>query len=148
MDITYFRKEDRDKLDYVFEFVDTLTPDHFGLGEVDNTSDLNKPISIATQAALNHKLNTPSPGRKETGVDAGVFGELSIDGEFLYFCTQSGNSSTAVWVPLQSAEDIATALSEAISDHQHSVEDITDIGDIATINKSGGTTQFLRGDGT
>jgi hypothetical protein len=49
---------------------------------------------------------------------------------------------------LQSAEDIATALSEAISDHQHSVEDITDIGDIATINKSGGTTQFLRGDGT
>jgi hypothetical protein len=96
LDISYFGIEDRNKLDYVFEFVDTLTPDRFGLGEVDNTSDLNKPVSIATQAALNHKLDVPSPGKKETGVDAGVFGELSIDGEFLYFCTQSGNSSTAV----------------------------------------------------
>ena len=29
-----------------------------GLGNVDNTSDLNKPISTATQSALNLKQNT------------------------------------------------------------------------------------------
>lgn len=33
----------------------TLTKDDIGLGEVDNTSDLNKPISNATQTALNAK---------------------------------------------------------------------------------------------
>lgn len=33
-----------------------------GLGNVDNTSDLNKPISTATQTALNGKENTINPG--------------------------------------------------------------------------------------
>ena len=33
-----------------------------GLGNVDNTSDLNKPISTATQTALNGKENTITPG--------------------------------------------------------------------------------------
>lgn len=32
-----------------------------GLSNVDNTSDLNKPVSTATQAALNAKANTASP---------------------------------------------------------------------------------------
>lgn len=35
----------------------TLTSEAVGLGNVDNTPDLNKPISTATQAALNLKLN-------------------------------------------------------------------------------------------
>lgn len=34
-----------------------ITKDNIGLGNVDNTSDLNKPISSATQAALNEKAN-------------------------------------------------------------------------------------------
>jgi len=33
--------------------------DALGLGNVDNTSDINKPISTATQAALNLKANGP-----------------------------------------------------------------------------------------
>ena len=36
-----------------------LGRDQLGLSNVDNTSDLNKPISIATQNALNTKLNVP-----------------------------------------------------------------------------------------
>lgn len=36
----------------------TLTKSDVGLGNVDNTSDLNKPISTATQTALNGKANT------------------------------------------------------------------------------------------
>lgn len=35
-----------------------VTKANIGLGNVDNTSDLNKPISAATQAALNGKANT------------------------------------------------------------------------------------------
>lgn len=35
--------------------IDAITPTTLGLGNVDNTSDLNKPISTATQAALDTK---------------------------------------------------------------------------------------------
>ena len=35
----------------------TLTSNDVSLGNVNNTSDLNKPISTATQTALNSKLN-------------------------------------------------------------------------------------------
>lgn len=38
---------------YVNSAVDSITKTTIGLGNVDNTSDLNKPISTATQAALN-----------------------------------------------------------------------------------------------
>lgn len=40
----------------------TLNKSKVGLGNVDNTSDLNKPISTATQAALNGKENTLTKG--------------------------------------------------------------------------------------
>lgn len=36
----------------------TVTASDVGLGNVDNTSDLNKPISTATQSALDGKVNT------------------------------------------------------------------------------------------
>ena len=36
----------------------TISKSDVGLGNVDNTSDINKPISTATQAALNQKQNT------------------------------------------------------------------------------------------
>lgn len=37
--------------------ISTLTKSSVGLGNVDNTSDINKPISTATQTALNGKVN-------------------------------------------------------------------------------------------
>ena len=48
-----------------------ITSSAVGLGNVDNTSDLNKPISTSTQTALNLKapLNNPT----FTGVVNGVF---------------------------------------------------------------------------
>jgi hypothetical protein len=39
----------------------TLTKTHVGLSNVDNTSDANKPISTATQAALDGKISSVSP---------------------------------------------------------------------------------------
>ena len=38
-----------------------VTSTHVGLGNVDNTSDANKPVSTATQTALDLKLNSNSP---------------------------------------------------------------------------------------
>ena len=37
-----------------------VTKEQLGLGNVDNTSDLNKPISTATQTELNKKINKPT----------------------------------------------------------------------------------------
>ncbi len=38
--------------------VSGVTATHVGLGNVDNTSDANKPVSTATQTALNAKLDS------------------------------------------------------------------------------------------
>jgi hypothetical protein len=38
-----------------------ITATMVGLGNVDNTSDANKPVSTATQTALNLKANLASP---------------------------------------------------------------------------------------
>ena len=47
-----------------------LTKTDVGLGNVDNTSDANKPVSIATQTALNLKANLASP--TFTGTVSGI----------------------------------------------------------------------------
>lgn len=39
-----------------FDEEETITKSDVGLGNVDNTSDANKPISSATQTALNAKI--------------------------------------------------------------------------------------------
>lgn len=41
--------------------VSGVTSTHVGLGNVDNTSDVNKPVSTATQTALDLKLNLTDP---------------------------------------------------------------------------------------
>lgn len=43
-----------------------VTKTQVGLGNVDNTSDVNKPISIATQTALNLKYDASNPNSYET----------------------------------------------------------------------------------
>ncbi len=49
----------------------TLTKSNVGLANVDNTADANKPISIATQAALNSKANSADLGTS-AALDAGT----------------------------------------------------------------------------
>lgn len=51
-----------------------LTPTHLGLDQVDNTSDMDKPVSTATQQALDAKLNTVEFGQYFTG----KMGEVGI----------------------------------------------------------------------
>lgn len=63
-----------------------------GLGNVDNTSDINKPISTATQNALNGKLNTPVAIPRNANLNnyktAGLFYNIS-----------NGDASTIANVP-------------------------------------------------
>lgn len=47
-----------------------VTKNQVGLGNVDNTSDLNKPISTATQTALDGKVGKVSTANKVYGTDA------------------------------------------------------------------------------
>lgn len=55
----------------------TLVKGDVGLGNVDNTSDLNKPISTATQAALDAKVNTTDMGSHTTDFAAGFVAALA-----------------------------------------------------------------------
>ena len=58
-----------------------ITKSDVGLGNVDNTSDINKPISTATQTALNQKQNTSEKGQPNgyAPLDASGY----IDNQFL-----------------------------------------------------------------
>lgn len=58
-----------------------LGKSEIGLGNVDNTSDLNKPISTATQTALNLKANDTDVLHK-TGNETKTSGKLTIIGAF------------------------------------------------------------------
>jgi hypothetical protein len=46
----------------------SLTKANVGLGNCDNTSDLNKPVSTATQAALDLKANLASLTKANVGL--------------------------------------------------------------------------------
>ena len=61
----YFLTTDQIK-DYILTY---FAKDSILLGEVDNTSDKNKPISIATQNALNNRLSKEDPYVIYTGND-------------------------------------------------------------------------------
>jgi hypothetical protein len=58
----------------------TLTSADVGLGNVDNTSDVSKPVSTATQTALNGKVDTTRQVTAGTGLTGG--GDLTADRTF------------------------------------------------------------------
>jgi hypothetical protein len=63
----------------------STTQSDVGLGNVDNTSDLNKPISTATQSALDDKVSTSGDetidGTLKVGdIDSGDYTEIESDG--------------------------------------------------------------------
>jgi hypothetical protein len=56
-----------------------LTKMSVGLGNVDNTSDVNKPVSNATQAALNQKEATANKGQLGGYADLDATGKIPLD---------------------------------------------------------------------
>lgn len=69
----------------------SLTKASIGLGDVDNTSDVNKPVSTAQQTVLNGKLNTWA-SVPATATSSGTAGQIAYDGSFVYVCT-----ATSTW---------------------------------------------------
>jgi hypothetical protein len=67
---------------YTDTAIGALTKSSVGLGNVDNTSDLNKPISTATQTALDLKAPLDSPVFTGTveGVNLELSGDLIVQG--------------------------------------------------------------------
>lgn len=97
------------------QFLD-IDKNDIGLGNVDNTSDLNKPISTATQNALDTKapINNPSFTGTVTGITKSMVGLGNVDN------TSDLNKpiSTAVQSSLNN---------KANSIHTHEINDITNL---------------------
>lgn len=72
--------------------VSGVTKSHVGLGNVDNTSDVNKPVSTATQTALNLKADSSTRGLY-VGVNAQTgttYAPVLADQGKLVTCTNAG----------------------------------------------------------
>jgi hypothetical protein len=75
--------------------VSGVTKSHVGLGNVDNTSDADKPISTDTQAALDAKASLS--GANFTG-NVDVDGNLVVDGDFTVNGTNFAASATSITI--------------------------------------------------
>lgn len=73
-----------------------LDKSQIGLNNVDNTSDMNKPISVATQNALNSKLNTPTLIPANSNLNSYTTGGL-------FFTNTNNLATTIVNAPTQVA---------------------------------------------
>lgn len=106
-----------------------------GLGNVDNTSDANKPVSTAQQTALDLKANLAAPA---------LTGNATIDGVLLGFRTIPRNASS-----IASGECFATAAgftltaASLVAGRAYSV--YNDSGSAITVTQDAGTTLRLGG---
>ncbi|MEY4553344.1 MAG: hypothetical protein RL099_1672, partial [Bacteroidota bacterium] len=106
----------------------TSAKTNLGLGNIDNTSDLNKPVSVAGQAALDVKANLASP--TFTGLVVLPTGTTGV--------TQSLNDNS---VKLATTAYVANAMADASGTITNSVADATTIskGKILLAGDLGGT---------
>lgn len=99
----------------------SVTKDQVGLGNVDNTSDANKPISSATQSALDEKLNLDGSNAMTGPLTMAELSdpEAPLAGHRMIYPTDSGwktKNSAGVETDLGSAYDYPTkAAAEAAS---------------------------------
>ena len=138
---------------YVDDAISRLTKANVGLGNVDNTSDLNKPVSTAQQTALNGKTDTTVIAPTEATTTASrryEIGEQFILNGVLYTATAVIASGDTIIV------NTNCALSESITEQIANVDlsalanksDLTDIfesGTTASQAISAGTYFYLNG---
>jgi hypothetical protein len=94
----------------VIDLSTPLSKAHVGLGNVDNTSDANKPISLATQAALDTKLNL-SGGT--------LSGHLNVPA--------TGGGASTVAVQKQYVDDAITSVNTGLTGKQNADATLTAI---------------------
>lgn len=98
----------------------TLTSADVGLGNVNNTTDLNKPISTATQTALNTKVTNPMT----------TAGDLIV----------GGAAGAPIRLPIGTAGQVLTVVSGTESWQTVAAAPITAINVTAPITSTGGST--------
>ena len=94
----------------------TYTANEIGLGNVDNTADIDKPISTATQTALDGKADT------------GHTHKVSDITDMPAYLTQETDPTVPAWAktenkPTYTADEVGAAK----KNHTHNVSDITDM---------------------
>ena len=127
---------------YVNDAIDGLTKANVGLGNVDNTSDLNKPVSTAQQTALNGKTNTTVIAPTEATTTASrryEIGEQFILNGVLYTATAVIASGDTI------IENTNCDLSESITEQ---IEEKAEKTDLTSIFESGATASQAISAGT
>ena len=112
----------------------TVLKNNLQIDAVDNTSDANKPVSTAQQAALDLKVDTSVYNTKQASQDVGITEnttEIQTNAEAIFLNTQKVSFDSASSIKLAGIESGA---------------DVTDTGNVWSslgISGNGGTNQFL-----
>jgi hypothetical protein len=114
---------------YVDDVIDGLTKADVGLGNVDNTSDLNKPVSTVQQTALNGKTDTTVIAPTEATTTASrryEIGEQFILNGALYTATAviASGDSIIVDTNCDLSESITEQLKEVDAKTQHGIVEL------------------------
>lgn len=123
-----------------------VTASQVGLGNVDNTADIDKPVSTAQQAALDNLKNELS----ETIVsESDEWIIADEDGNIVARIDENGLETTTVTadVVIVDGTNVKNTLNNKSDvDHKHTVEDITDLTATATeLNYMDGVTSNVQG---
>jgi hypothetical protein len=117
--------------------VSGITATMVGLGNVDNTSDANKPVSTATQTALNLKANLASPTFTGTPISTTAAADTNNTqiATTAYVVGQAGTASPV----MSSTASVGTSLRYARQDHRHP----TDTSRASQVDLDNQLTNFL-----
>lgn len=132
---------------YVDDAIDALTKADVGLGNVDNTSDLNKPVSTAQQTALNGKTDTTVIAPTEATTTASrryEIGEQFILNGVLYTATAVIASGDTIIVNTNCA--LSESITEQIGNTDFSA--LANKSDLTSISESGTTASQAISAGT
>lgn len=146
----------------------SVTKASVGLGNVDNTSDVNKPVSTAQQAALDKKANLASPSLTGTPtaptaaestntqqiattafVDRAVKTHQADLAHVHWIGTASGtNTLIATYAPITSYKDgLAVSFKNTTASTRSTTLNINNLGDIPIINSDGSVLSDLKANG-
>lgn len=138
---------------YVQDQISTINKNTIGLGNVDNTADINKPVSLPQQAALNEKVDDDIVAYVEgdtTATKRHEVGDQFILNGVLYTATAiiAVNDTIVIGTNCDSAESVATQITEnanAIVSLRSDITSINQTGATATQSIPSGTYFYLNG---
>lgn len=127
----------------------SLTKTDVGLGNADNTSDANKPVSTATNAALNLKAPLASPVFTGTvsGITKTMVGLGSVDNTADTAKPVSTAQQTALNLKADAAATTTALAAKSDVGHQHVVTDIVDL-DVTNFQLATTGLNYLKWNGT